>query len=128
MLQSLDAQLMSQSGFVPLAIPEHHVYLQPDQLAGLLQEQIAPPVELPLAFHAPHAPLVITIGLEVFATQLYKQILQTVSLVLLTGHFAQSAQQDSSFKPPEVAQLLYAHKTAPIAHQLQLVQLAIPPI
>jgi len=74
MLQSLDAQLMSQSGFAPHAILEHHVYLQLDQLAGQLQEPTALPAELLLAFLAQPALLAITIGLAVSAIPLYKQI------------------------------------------------------
>jgi len=128
MPQSLDAQLMSQSGFVPPATLEHHVYHQQDQLVGLLQEQIAPLVELQLAFHAQLALLDITIGLEVFAIQLYKQILQIASPVLQCGHFAQFAPQDSSFKQQEVAQLPHAETTAQIAHQLPLAQLATLPM
>jgi len=128
MPQSLDAQLMSQSGFVPPATLEHHVYHQQDQLVGLLQEQIAPLVELQLAFHAQLALLDITIGLEVFAIQLYKQILQIASPVLQCGHFAQFAPQDSSFKQQEVAQQQLAHKTAPIAQVPQLVQFATLPM
>lgn len=126
MPQSLDVQLMSQSGFVPLAIPELHVYLQLDQHAGPQLEPIALPVELLLAFLALHAQLDITIGLVVFAIQLYKQILQIASLVPQCGHFAQFALQDSSFKLPEVAQQQHAHKTAPIAQVPQPVQFAIP--
>jgi len=128
MPQSLDVQLMSQSGFVPLAILELHVYLQLDQHAGPQLEPIALPVELLLAFHALHAQLDITIGLVVFAIQLYKQILQIASLVPQCGHFAQFALQDISFKQLEVAQQQHAETTAQIVPLLQPVQLATPHI
>jgi len=77
-------------------------------------------------FHAQLALLDIIIGLEVSAIQLYKQILQIVSLVLQIGHCALFACQDFSFKQPEVAQQQHAHKTVPIAQVHQLVQFAIP--